>query len=199
MDGNTDTTSDDQTARIARVATLIASLILAALLFGAREAQASSPLPALTPLAFEEEFEEADEAEFAEEECETAEEEVEEGELSKAEGEEICREARETAKEAAAGSSGAGECPIHSAIAHSSIHNDRLKLTIGYTTNTPVTATIQLSGPVKASFKRRLGRSGVLHFTEQLANEHGRLAVHIELPASERAECPSRRLVLFPR
>lgn len=204
VEGNTDTTAHDCTARIARVAWLCAfvlPLILAALLLGVKSAQAASPEGDPAPLAFEEEFEieEEDEGEFAEEECKIAQEEFEEGELTKGEADTICKDAKEAAREATAGSSatGTGECPIHSASAHSSIHNDRLKLTIGYTTNTPVTATIQI--PSIGTFKRHLSKSGVLRFSEKLDSEpHGRTVVRIKLPASERAECPSRRLVLFP-
>jgi hypothetical protein len=203
VNGNVETTAHDYTARIARVAwfcAFVLPLLLIALLLGVNSAQAAAPEGEPAPLAFEEEFEfelgEEDEGEFAEEECATAQEEFEEGELSKAEADEICKEAREAAKEAA-GSSAAGGCPIHSATAHSSIQNDRLKLTIGYTTNTPVTATIQIHGI--GTFKRHLGKSGVLRFSKTLSGApHGRAVVHIKLPGGERAECPSRRLVLFP-
>jgi hypothetical protein len=201
VNGNVETTAHNHTARIARVAwfcAFVLPLILAALLLGVKSAQAAPPEAEAAPLAFEEEFEleEEDEGEFAEEECETAEEEFEASELTKAEADTICKEAREAAREAA-GSSAAGECPIHSATAHSSVHNDRLRLTIGYTTNTPIAATIELRGPVKDSFKRHLGKSGVLRFSKTLRGApHGRTVVRIKLPASERAGCPSRRLVL---
>lgn len=201
MDGNHDTTAHDHTARIARVAWLCAfvlPLILAVLLLGVNSAQATSAAPDSDPLAFEEEFEleEEDEAEFAEEECEIAKEEFAEGELTKAEADEICKEAREVAKEAAGSTSASGECPIHSATAHFSTHHDQLKLTIGYTTNTPVAATIKIHGI--GIFKRHLGKSGVLRFTGPASDEHNRPIVHIKLPAGERAGCTSRRLVLFP-
>lgn len=198
MNGKTDTTAPDHTTRIARAAwfcAFVLPLVLASTLLGVKSSQAAPSPPAESaPLVFEEELElEEDEAEFAEEECEIAQEEVDEGALTKAEADAICREAREAAKEATACSSGATECPIHSASAHASTHNDRLKLTIGYTTNTPVAATIQIHG--LGTFKRHLGKSGVLRFTGE---EHGRPIIHIKLAAGERAGCTSRRLVLFP-
>lgn len=213
MEGNADTPAHDPIARIARVAWLCAfvlPLVLAAMLLGVKSAQAAAAESEPTSSAFEEErsSEGEDElgeteAEFAEEECEIAQEEFKEGELAKADADEICKEAREAAREAAVGPSSAAdaECPIHSATAHSSVHNDRLKLTIGYTTNTPVTATIQLqSGSASiGSFKRHLGKSGVLRLTKGLSEKQHRerLGVHIKLPSGS-AGCPSRRLVLFP-
>ncbi len=201
MEGNTDTTSHDHTALIARAAWLCAfvlPLALAALLLGVKSAQAAELEADPTTVAFEEEFEleEEDEAEFAEEECEIAQEEAEEGELTRAEANETCKEAREVARESAGSSSAAiAECPIHSASAHASTHHNRLKLTIGYTTNTPVGATLQIHGI--GTFKRHLGKSGVLRFSGDSAKQHGRLVVRIKLPQGS-AGCPSRRLVLFP-
>jgi hypothetical protein len=204
VDGKTDTTAHDPTARIARAAwfcAFVLPLLLAALLLGVKSAQAASPEGSPAPLSFEEEFEleEEDEGEFAEEECEIANEEVKEGEITQAEADTFCKEARAeaeaTSKTAGSSSAAAAECPIHSATAHASRHHGRLKLTVGYTTTTPVTATIQVHGI--GTFKRHLGKSGVLRFTEKLGSKpHGRFAVRIKLPASERAGCPSRRLVL---
>lgn len=173
-------------------------LVLAAMLFVVSSAHATPVDATAVPLAFEEElgFEEEgeEETEFAEEECKFAQEEAEEGELSKADADEVCKETREAAKEAA-DSSATGECAIHSASAHSSFQNDRLKLTVGYTTNAPVAATIQIHGV--GTFKRHLGRSGVLRFSKKLSGEpHGRPVVRIKLPASEKVGCPARRLVL---
>ncbi|HEX7278156.1 MAG TPA: hypothetical protein VF255_00905 [Solirubrobacterales bacterium] len=92
------------------------------------------------------------------------------------------------------------ECPLRSVRAHASTKHDKLKLTIGYTTNEPVTTTIQLrKGTVGVeTFKRHLGKSGVLRFTEELGKGSGKLSVHFKLPSGS-AGCPSRRLVLFPR
>lgn len=203
VDGNTDTTAHDHIARIARVAwfcAFVLPLVLAALLLGVKSAQAA-PLPAESiPSAFEEEgeVEEEDEAELAEEECEIAQEEVEEGELTKAEADAICKEARELTKGTGPGSGASGLCPIHSASAHASLHHDRLKLTIGYTTNSPVTAKIQVAGI--GTFQRHLGRSGVLRFTgDPPALHHESLVVHIKLPPGDAAACPSHRLALLAR
>jgi hypothetical protein len=206
VEGSTDTTAHRQAKRIARLARLFAfvvPLILASLLLGIRSAQAAVPALGPVPLAFEEEFgfEEEDEDEFAEEECEIAEEELKEGELSAADANAICKEAEGEGETAGPSSAATAECPIHSATAHAAtLHDNRLKLTLGYTTNTPVNATIQLrKGSTKiGSFKRHLAKSGVLRFTDQMGKEHGRLAVRIKLPPGS-AGCPSRRLVLFPR
>lgn len=205
---NADTTAHSHSDRIARAAwfcTFVVPLALAGLLLGVKSAQAASPAPGTAPIAFEEdlseEFGPEEEAEFFEEECEIAEEEAAEGEISAAEAKEICIEAEEAAKEVDGSHEGANaECPIHSASAHASIQHEKLKLTVGYTTTTPVTATILIGGPVKASFKRHLGKSGVLRFTKRLRGKtHGHSVVHIELPAPERAACPSRLLLLLAR
>ena len=146
----------------------VVALVLAVLLLGVKSAQAS-PLPGLVPLPSKKNSKKR--AEFAEEECDDAEEEFKEGELSKAEATAICTEAEAEADGDTAGQSSAsnGECPIHSAIAHASTHHDQLKLTIGYTTTVPVSAAIQIHGV--GSFKRHLGKSGVLRFTGDLQRE----------------------------
>jgi len=204
VEGNTDTTAHCQVERLARliwVLAFVVPLILAALLLGVKSAQAASS-PNVVPLAFEEEleFEEEFEAgEFAEEECEIAEEEAAEGEISQAEANAICKEAEE---EKGAASS-ASECPLHSARAHAATRHNKLKLTLGYTTNEPVKATVQIgAGSTKiGTFKRHLSRSGVLRFTRKLTERQSgkRIVVHIQLPSAEMTGCPSRRLVLFPR
>ncbi|HET7053032.1 MAG TPA: hypothetical protein VFI09_03840 [Solirubrobacterales bacterium] len=207
VDGNTDTTAHDHTARIARAAwfsAFVLPLVLAALLLGMKSAQAATPEGNPAPLAVEEEFEleEETEGEFAEEECEIAREEVEEGEITQAEADTFCAEAKAEAGAAGVGTAGSSSaapavCPIHSASAHATVRHDRLKLTVGYTTTTPVTATIQIHDV--GTFKRHLGKSGVLRFTEQLdGKRHGRFTVRVLLPPTERTGCPSRRLVLFP-
>jgi len=181
VDGNTDTTAHDRTARIARVAWLaifVAPLILAALLLGMKSAQAAPLLPSLTPLSFEEELEVEDEADFAEAECETAEEEVEEGELSKAEGDEICRELEDEDKKTASGSNAAPEeCLLRSARARVVADDSpgSVRLTVGYTTYEPTAATVGFSASGKGllhlgTAKRHLGRSGVIRLTEALAD-----------------------------
>lgn len=196
MNGNTDATAHDHIARTAWFCAFVLPLILAALLLGVQSANADPVESA--PLAYEEEaeIEAEDAAELAREECEIAAEEAEEGEITKAEANTICMEAKaEAAASGAAGSSStAAECPIHSATAHASTHHGQLLLAIGYTTNAPVAATIQIHGV--GTFKRHLGHSGVLRFTGE---EHGRPVVHIRLPASERPACASHLLVLSPR
>jgi hypothetical protein len=205
VDRNTDTTAHDQTARIARgvwLATFVVPLILATLLLGVKSAQASSPLPSFTPLAFEDEFEEEDEVEVevTEEECATAEEEVEEGELSKSEGDEICQEAEDEGRKTASGSNAAPEeCLLRSA--HARLVADDspgdVRLTVGYTTYEPTAATIGFSASGgKGSLRlgtanRHLGKSGVIRLTEALAEPKmakvdaaGRFTVQIHVPGS---------------
>ncbi len=221
MNRSTETTAPQNSDRIARAAwfcAFVLPLVLAALLLGVKSAQAASPPPGVVPFAFEEGFEfeaeaseegedeaEENEAEFAEAECEIAAEEAAEGEISDAEAKAICKEAEEFVGETKAGNSSssasaaAAECPIRSAGAHASTHHGKLKLTLGYTTNSPVTVVIQLRGRLKASFKRHLGRSGVLRFTRKAPKKRRPITVRIKLPRGERAACPSRRLVLLAR
>jgi hypothetical protein len=199
VDGNTDTTAHDRTARIARVAwfaTFVAPLILAALLLGVKSAQAASPLPSLTLLAFEEE----DEAEFAEAECEIAKEEVEEGELSKAEGDEICREDDGEGRKTASGSDAAPEECLLRSVQARLVADDSpggVRLTVGYTTYEPTTATVDLSARGGKGLlhlgtaKRHFGRSGVIRLTESLAEPKmakvdaaARFTVQIHIPGS---------------
>jgi hypothetical protein len=194
VDRNTGTTTHDNTARIARVAWLCAfvvPLVLATLLFGLKSAQAATPTPGFVPLALEEEefafgeegeFEPEEEAEFAEEECEIANEEAAEGEIGEAEANQICKEARELIRGKAGPSAAGGECPLRSASAHASTHNDKLKITIGYTTNSPVAATIQIHKV--GTFKRQLGRSGAIRITKKLGKKQpGRVVVSIKAPS----------------
>ncbi|HEX6688952.1 MAG TPA: hypothetical protein VF085_09850 [Solirubrobacterales bacterium] len=182
MDGNTDTTAPDQTARIARAAwfaTFVVPLILAALLFGVKSAQAAPSLPAVVPLAFEEELEfeleEEDEAEFAEEECAIAKEEAEEGELTTAEADAICREAKAEAggKNAGQSSTASDQCPLRSAHAHAVESHDNLKVTVGYTTSSSTAATVEVSSGSKhiATVHRQLSKSGVLRITKKLGKQ----------------------------
>lgn len=92
-------------------------------------------------------------------------------------------------------------CPLRSAHAHASTKRDKLKLTIGYTTNEPFSAriTIQWGSTQIGSLRRHLGHSGVLRFAEKL-NEDDRKRLVTSISAAGRSVgCPSRRLVLFPR
>jgi hypothetical protein len=93
------------------------------------------------------------------------------------------------------------ECPLRSAKAHASTKHDKLRLTIGYTTNEPFSARITIQrGPVQISSVRRyLGHSGILRLSEKLDEHGGRKIVTSIASADKSAGCPSRRLVLFPR
>jgi hypothetical protein len=196
VERNADTTAPEKIARLAWLFAFVLPLILTFLLLSLKSAEAASPSPIAVPFAFEEEeLEEEDEGEFAEAECEIAHEELEEGLLPEADVEELCAEAEEAA---GGGASRAAKCPIRSVRAHAVQRNDRLKLTIGYTTNTATNATVQIRGV--GTFKRRLGKSGVLRFSKRTGRKlpHKRIRIRIKLP-SRSAGCPSRRLVLFPR
>ncbi len=178
---------------------LTVPLALAALLFVASTSQADSPIPDIDPLAFEEEFEIEDEGEFELEECEAAEEEFEEGVIAAAEVDIFC-EADGGAS--AAADKGKSACALRSAKARAVEKRNKLKVTVGYTTSEPLKATIQIrqGKTTIGSFKRRLGKSGVLRFTEKLSEKLAgkRTVVKFKLPSGS-AGCPSRRLVLFPR
>ncbi len=91
-------------------------------------------------------------------------------------------------------------CPLRSAHAHAVTRQDKLKLTIGYTTNEPFSAriTIQRGSVQIGSVRRYLGHSGVLRFAEKLAERGGKKIVANIAAADRSAGCPSRRLVLFP-
>jgi hypothetical protein len=193
---STETTAPDRIARAVWLCAFVVPLLLATLLLGVRSAQAApSPLP-FVPLVFdeEEELEEEAEGEIAETECEIATEEFEEGLLTEADVEELCTEADEAA--GGASSKTTSECPIRSIRAHAAQRNDRLKLTIGYTTNAPINATVQIRR--FGTFKRHLDKSGVLRFSRRIGHKLPRIRIRIKLPSGS-AGCPSRRLVLFPR
>lgn len=197
-----------QIARIAWLVTFVVPLVLAGLLLTVKSAQAE---PLSVPVALDADVEEIFEAEIEEvselapeEACIEAEEAFEVEELAEIEMEEICEEEqpeRGPRGEATNGDAAAEECALRSASANAVTKNDKLKLTIGYTTTEPVNAKVEIKqGGVKlASLSRHLGRSGVLRHTEKLGeNEDGKLTVRLKL-ASGAAGCPSRRLVLFPR
>jgi len=121
----------------------------------------------------------------------------EDGELE----EDACLEAETEAEvEAACEDEEEGEsevCPLHSAHAHLAEAHNRVKLTIGYTSNEPTPATVQIKSGRTKVFKRYLNRSGVLRFTENATTLHKKVVIRIE--AVGWAGCPSRRLVLFRR
>jgi hypothetical protein len=208
VNGNTDTTARRQAEAIARFAwfaTFVVPLVLAALLLGVKSAAAAAPIPGLTPLAFEDEFEgeEENEGEFEVEACESAEEELEEDELSERPVEVACDELEDEGGKRAGGSKSVApqECVLRSAHAHAVVvdESNKLKLTLGYTTYEPVGAKIEVSHV--ASLQRHLGRSGVLRVVKRL-REHqhlNRVVVRIRIPSAKSAGCPSRRLVLVPR
>jgi hypothetical protein len=202
MDGAAVTT-DRQTpaTRVAPVALLAVPLVLLALLLAARPAQAATPSPAGPspgPFASVEELEIEPEEELEEaggSDCEEAHEEVAEGEITAAEAQAVCEVEAEERQGQTAGSS-SGECPLRSAHAHAATNDRTLKLTLGYTAYKPFQAELQLSHHL-GTFKRHLGRAGVLRFTRQLG--HRRLdKLALKLRPVGVAGCPSRRLVLFP-
>jgi hypothetical protein len=194
---STATTAPKTASRIARLAWLCAFVLplvlAAALLVGVRAAQAQAPQPTVVSLALdgfeaeelafedEEELEEEEAAGLAEVECEVAEEEAAEGEITQAEADALCKEVEDFAG-AGGGPTASSRCPIRSARAHASLKRHRLKLTIGYTTNAPVRATIQIPGV--GTFKRRLGRSGVIRITKKLGREPvKRVTVRLKTPS----------------
>lgn len=196
-----------QIARIAWLVTFVVPLVLAALLLTVKSAQAD---PLSIPVALDADVEEIFEAEIEEvselapeEACIEAEEAFEAEELAEVEVEEICEEEEPERGPRGEDNNGdaAEECALRSANAHATTKNDRLRLTIGYTTTEPVNAKVEIKqGAVKiASLSRHLGRSGVLRHTEQLGPEqHGKLKIRLKLTTGS-AGCPSQRLVLFPR
>lgn len=165
---------------------LAVPLVLAILLFAVSGAHAAPVGPNATLLAFEEEFAadeeegEEDEGELDEGACEEAEEEFDEGELSSAEVKEICDEEAEERRKKATGSGAPApeECILRSAHASAVTDADsnKLKLTVGYTTYEPATATLDYSlvgskGSLHMkTAKRQLGRSGVIRLTTALAD-----------------------------
>jgi len=142
-----DTTAHDHTARIARAAwfcAFVLPLILIALLLGVKSSRAATPgpIPLATSSAFEEElsedeaeFDEQDEAEFAQQECEIAEEEAAEGEIDQAEVEEVCWEAAEAAEAAKPGSGSGSATAGHRHRHHSHRHRHRHKKTCKHRTH----------------------------------------------------------------
>jgi hypothetical protein len=94
------------------------------------------------------------------------------------------------------------ECPLRSARAHAVTKPDKLKLTIGYTTYEPFNARVEIKqGSTRIdSVQRHFERSGVLRLSSKLSEQRkgARFIVRIK-PAPGGSECPSRRLVLFPR
>jgi hypothetical protein len=170
-----------------RLPILVVLLALAGLLW-ASASHAAQPGADIAPLAFEEEFEgeeeiEEGEGEFEERACEGAEEEFDEGELSGTEVKEICEEeAIERRKKAADGGGPAPEeCILRSAHSQASTpgKGDKLKLTVGYTTYEPVSATIA-AGHI-ATVHRHLGHSGVIRVVVALHGDNAPKQLHVQI------------------
>ncbi|HSS03872.1 MAG TPA: hypothetical protein VLK89_01625 [Solirubrobacterales bacterium] len=180
MEEKPDVTSR-QIARLARVAWLLTfgvPLVLAMLLMVVNSAHALPPVSVSAPAEQEEEFEGEEEGEFDEEACEVAEEEFEEGFLDEKAVEKACEEGEDRDKVAGHSSIAPAECLLRSAHARlvTSDLNESARLTIGYTTYEPTTATIDygLSGGKGTlhlgAAKRHLGRSGVIRLSKALSN-----------------------------
>jgi hypothetical protein len=162
---------------ILAVQVLVALGLLAVALAPISAPASASPLPEAGEALLEEE---ADEAE--EDECELEEEAFEE--------EGLCEEDE-------SGSSD-GDCPLRSARGHAAIAHERVKITIGYMSNEPTAVKVQIQGGAHAeTFKRHLGKSGVLRFTEKLGGEH-RVIVRIQ-PTGEPGCAPRQLTLSLPR
>lgn len=131
------------------------------------------------------------EEEETEAECAEAEDEEAEG---VEESEEECEAEAEDA-----GFSPAEDCYLRTATARVVAYPDRemMRLTLGYTTYTPATATVEYGAkndPHLGTVHRRLGRSGVLRLSKHLASEQmtkvetsGRFTVTVHVPEAPRA------------
>ena len=174
-------TGTPQAGRTARIAWLLSlatpMLVLLGLTLVAERSEARRPALSAQPQATIALEEEADEEWEAWEEGEWEEWEEEEAERS------------------------APECLLRSANAHAATRGHRLKLTIGYTAYEPVSATIEIRKGANriGSYKRLLGKSGVLRFASELGERRsGAVTVRIHLSRGG-AGCPPRRLRLSAR
>src|ERR1044072_8121851 len=96
----------------------------------------------------------------------------------------------------------AEECPLRSAKASAVTKHQRLKLTVGYTTYEPVNPTREgRQGAARSgTFKRHLGRSGVLRFTRDLGQKRPKgIAIRIRLSRGGEGRPPRRAGVFPPR
>jgi hypothetical protein len=121
--------------------------------------------------------------------------EEEDGEPAEEAGEECEAEEEEEAED----SDEAEACPLRSVNAHATEHNDRLRVTVGYTSYRGVAAKVQVGrGSTRiGTFERHLNRSGVLRFSGRLHRHHsGRLQVSVRVP-SEGGYCAEEDAVLF--
>lgn len=157
------------------VQVLVALGLLAAALAPISDTASASPLPEAGEALVEEEADEIEEVD-----CELEEEVFEE--------EGLCEEEESGSSE--------GGCPLRSAHGHAAALHERLKVTIGYMSSEPITAKIQIQGGAHPeTFKRHLGKSGVLRLTEKLGERHGNRVVVLIQPTGA-AGCSARRLVL---
>ena len=174
---------------------LTVPLALAALLLVASTSQAASADPEIAPLAFEDEaFEVEEEGEFELEECEAAEEEFEEGLLAAAEVDLFCE--ADGGASAAAGK-GKSACALRSARARAVEKRNKLRVTVGYTTNEPTGATIEVRAGSKriASVHRRLGKSGVLRITKDLGKKKAnRVVIRIKVSSCAKLQTESAKV-----
>ena len=133
------------------------------------------------------------EVEEAEAECAEAEDEDEEAEGVEEPEEECEAEAED------AGFSPSEDCYLRTATARVVAYPDRkmMRLTLGYTTYTPATATVEYGAkkdPHLGTVQRQLGRSGVLRLSKHLASGQmskvetsGRFTVTVHVPEAPRA------------
>lgn len=176
-------------------------LTLTALLLVAGTARAAGLAPgapgAAATTSVEEELEVIEEVEEEDpaEECSEAEVEYELGEISQEELELFCEDTEAEGRGRGDSATQTSKCPLRSAHAHAATSHNRLKVTLGYTAYEPFTAKLHLSNHL-GSFKRHLGRAGVIRFTKHLGNRRPRKLV-LQLRPVGVAGCPSRRLVLF--
>lgn len=209
---------------LAWVATFVTSLFLVLLLLSATPASAA-PAPLLNAgnAPYEpgdeegweyEEEEEGEEGEFEGEEgeyedelggtdCELGVEAFEEGLLTLTDVQDLCAAEEEWEEEMEGGSESRPPCALRSARLHAkTTKRKRLRLTIGYTTATPIAARIEIRAGKKklGSVKRRLGRRGVIRLTRRLGKKHlgKRIRLRVRLPR-QGAACSSQQLVLFPQ
>ncbi|MGH2973664.1 MAG: hypothetical protein ACRDLL_02180 [Solirubrobacterales bacterium] len=176
-------------APLARIGWLACIAVPLALLLtlGARQITPALGESETSPASAESGFQPGEEGEW-EAECVEG---LEELEAIPGEAEELCEESDES-------ETGSEACPLRSAHGHAVTVHDRLKITIGYTTNAPAAVKVQIHyGSAGAkTFTRQLGRSGVLRFTEKASKRHGKKVV-VQIDPTGKAGCPPRRLALF--
>jgi len=176
--------------RIAWLVSFAVPLMLLAILGASRAS--GDPLTETGPTPSEPAIQLSDEGEW---EGACVELEEEDGEPTEEAGEECEFEEEEEAED----SGEAETCPLRSVNAHAAEHNDRLRVTVGYTSYRGVAAKVQVGrGSTRiGTFTRHLSRSGVLRFSGKLNRRHGgRLRVSVRVP-SEGGYCAEEDAVLF--